>query len=73
MEQSWKSVKSMVIEFNYGNAADEMIPLVDINDGTATDYTITELPQGGCYFVMTTYDVEGLESGFSEIVYKEKF
>jgi hypothetical protein len=57
----------------YGTTADDMTQHVDIKDGLATDYLITDLTQGGYYFAVTAYDVDGLESSFSEIVYKEKF
>ena len=57
----------------YGNTPDDMTQHVDLKDGLATDYLITDLTQGGYYFGVTAYDVDGLESSFSEIVYKEKF
>ena len=38
---------------------------VDVNDHTATDYIFKKLTAGTYYFVVTTYDVDGLESEYS--------
>jgi len=43
---------------------------VDIADGTATSTTITGLAPGTYYIVMTTYDVQGMESSYSGEVVK---
>jgi VCBS repeat-containing protein len=41
---------------------------VTINDGTAVGYTVTGLPAGTHYFVVTTIDTEGRESQYSSVV-----
>ena len=57
----------------FGNSPDELIQLVDINDGDATGYTITCLHQGGYYFAVTAYDMDEHESRLSETTYVEKY
>ena len=39
---------------------------VMIDAGNVTEYTINNLPAGAYYFSLTTYDVNGIESIFSE-------
>ncbi|MEN8165994.1 MAG: fibronectin type III domain-containing protein [Pseudomonadota bacterium] len=53
-----------------GSSPDQLILLVDLIEG-ATDYSISNLSPGIHYFAVTAYDLDGLESGFSEIVAKE--
>jgi hypothetical protein len=53
-----------------GSSPDQLILLIDLIDST-TDYSISNLSPGIYYFAVTAYDVDGLESGFSEIVAKE--
>ena len=36
-----------------------------MSDGAATSATVTDVPVGTCYIVMTTYDVDGRESAQS--------
>jgi hypothetical protein len=52
----------------YGSSADDLSMLVDLNDTDITEYTVDSLPSGNYYFAITVYDLEGLESGFSNIV-----
>ena len=53
----------------YGKAQGQYSNSVTINDGTATGYTLANLPSGTYHFVMTTLDTEGRESQLSpEIV-----
>ena len=40
---------------------------VDLDDGTATQVKITDLSPGTYYFVVTTYDTDGLESTYSNV------
>jgi hypothetical protein len=43
---------------------------IDVADGTAQMATITDIPVGPYYLVMSTYDVSGLESAYSPMVTK---
>lgn len=52
----------------YGTAQGQYNNSVTINDATATSYTLTNLPTGTYYLVMTTLDTEGRESQFSHEV-----
>ncbi len=49
----------------YGTVQGQYTSSVTINDATATSYTLTNLPTGTYYLVMTTLDTEGRESQFS--------
>ena len=49
----------------YGMARGQYSKSITINDGTAVDYTFTDLPSGTYYFVVTTIDTEGRESQYS--------
>ena len=54
----------------YGSAQSQYPNNITINDGSAVDYTFQSFAAGTYYFVVTTVDTEGRESGFStEIVY----
>jgi len=44
---------------------------VVVNDKTATTYTFTGLEQGIHYFAMSAYNVGGVESRLTDVVYKE--
>jgi hypothetical protein len=55
---------------HYGKSAGDYTSHVDLADGTAQQVTLTDLPLGTYYLVMTTYDVFGLESGYSSAVAK---
>jgi hypothetical protein len=52
----------------YGTSQGQYTTSIDINDGSAEGYTITGLPSGTYYIVVTTYDVDGLESGYPQAV-----
>jgi hypothetical protein len=54
----------------YGTTQGEYSNSIDVNDAAAEGYTITDLPSGVYYIVVTTIDTDGLESGFSETVSK---
>jgi hypothetical protein len=49
----------------YGTTQGEYSNSIDVSDGTAEGYTITDLPSGVYYIVVTTIDTDGRESGFS--------
>lgn len=55
---------------HYGNAAGNYTSHVDLADGSAQQVILTDLPLGTYYLVMTTYDVNGRESGYSAAVSK---
>ena len=54
----------------YGTSANNYPNQLEVSDGTAQSATITDLPVGTYYIVMTTYDVIGLESAYSSMVTK---
>jgi hypothetical protein len=43
---------------------------VNVNDGSAQTITLENVPVGTYYIVMTTYDVNGIESRYSAVVKK---
>lgn len=54
----------------YGTSSGNYPNSVNINDGTAVQFTLNNLPVGRYYLVMTTYDVAGRESVSSPEVIK---
>jgi hypothetical protein len=52
----------------YGTTQGEYTSSIDIADGSAEGYKITGLPSGTYYIVVTTYDTDGRESGYSQAV-----
>jgi hypothetical protein len=52
----------------YGKTQGQYTSSIEVNDGSAGGYTITGLSSGTYYFVVTTYDVDGRESGYSQAV-----
>jgi len=54
----------------YGDSAGSYPNSVNIADGTAQTATVTGVPAGTHYVVMTTYDVGGRESGYSPEISK---
>lgn len=54
----------------YGAEEGEYIRGADIKDGTAESVTITDVPVGEYYVVMTTLDANGVESDYSGAVMK---
>jgi hypothetical protein len=53
-----------------GTSKESLHVMVDLNAGSATSYTVTDLSAGTYYFAITTYDTDNNESGLSEIVSK---
>jgi hypothetical protein len=49
----------------YGTAAGNYPNVVDVSDGSAQSTTVSNLPAGNYHVVMTSYDINGLESGYS--------
>ena len=49
----------------YGTSKGQYPNSIDIDDGSATGYTFTNLTEGSYFFVVTTYDTDGRESKFS--------
>ena len=54
----------------YGKKKGEYVRGADIKDGAAQSATVTGVPHGKYYVVMTTYDTNGVESDYSESVRK---
>ncbi|MGB7933040.1 MAG: discoidin domain-containing protein [Gammaproteobacteria bacterium] len=54
----------------YGDSAGNYPNRLEVSDGTAQSATITDIPVGTYYIVMTTYDIGGLESAYSSMVAK---
>ena len=54
----------------YGPTAGNYPNSVDVADGAAQSVIVTDLPVGTYYVVMTSYDVNGLESTYSSMVTK---
>jgi hypothetical protein len=54
----------------FGTSAGNYPNRIDVADGTAQAATITDMPVGSYYLVMTTYDVNGLESVYSSVATK---
>ena len=54
----------------YGESAGNYTESVEIADGAALSTTVTGIPVGTYHVVMSTYDVDGLESDYSSSVIK---
>ena len=54
----------------YGTIEGDYPNRIDIADGSADQVTLTDLPPGIYYFVVTTYDMGGRESEYSSEVVK---
>jgi hypothetical protein len=54
----------------YGTTEGDYPNRIDIADGSADQLTLTDLPPGTYYFVVTTYDTAGRESEYSSGVVK---
>lgn len=53
-----------------GTDPNNLILVKDINDPGATDFSVTESQPGTYYYALTTYNIYGLESNFSDVVSK---
>ncbi len=53
-----------------GDSESTLVPVMDINDYSVTQYTLTGIEQGDHYFAVTAYDSAASESGFSNIIFK---
>jgi hypothetical protein len=51
-----------------GDSESTLVPVLDINDYTVNQHTLTDIASGTHYFSVTAYDVDGNESDFSNIV-----
>ena len=54
----------------YGKESGSYTDVADLNDGAATSATVSDVPLGTTYAVMTTYDAAGRESTYSQEVSK---
>ena len=52
----------------YGTREGDYPNRIDVNDGSAVEVSLNDLPLGSYYFVVTTYDVAGRESEFSPVL-----
>jgi hypothetical protein len=52
----------------YGETEGDYSNDVVVNDSGTMQVTLKDLPEGTYYIVVTTYDMDGRESGFSETV-----
>jgi hypothetical protein len=57
----------------YGKSKGSYPNSVDVRDGSAQSAVVKNIPVGSYYVVMTTYDVSGLESGYSSAISKNVF
>ena len=53
-----------------GESNTQLDLIMDLNKSTTTTYTVTDLASGTYYFSVTTYDIQGNESAFSNIADK---
>jgi hypothetical protein len=54
----------------YGKSPGNYPDSVNVSDGSAQSAVVKNIPVGSYYVVMTTYDVNGLESGYSSAISK---
>jgi fibronectin type 3 domain-containing protein len=54
-----------------GTSADNLSPVVDLDDFTLTNHVMENLESGTYYFAITAYDQNGNESDLSNVVAKE--
>jgi hypothetical protein len=55
---------------HYGNSTGNYTNHVNVADGTAQKVTLNNLAVGTYYIVMTSYDINGLESSYSVVIKK---
>jgi predicted RNA-binding protein with TRAM domain len=53
-----------------GESSSNLSFVLDINDNSVSTHTLNDLVNGTHYFAITTYDTDGNESGFSNVVEK---
>ena len=56
---------------HYGTSKGNYPDSFSINNGSATAVTVTDLPAGTYYLVVTTRDTDGRESGYSSMATKQ--
>ncbi len=54
----------------YGTSRGNYPNSINVNDGSAQSAVVKDIPVGSYYMVMTTYDVNGLESSYSSAISK---
>jgi hypothetical protein len=57
----------------YGDSQGYYPNSVDVNDGSLQSVIVDNVPVGSYYVVMTTYDVNGLESAYSSSISKNVY
>ena len=53
-----------------GDTEGSLVAVMDINDYSVNEYTLTGIQQGDHYFAVTAYDTTGNESGLSNVIFK---
>jgi hypothetical protein len=53
-----------------GTSDDSLEQVIDLADNSVSDYVVEDLATGDYYFAVTTYDTEGNESSYSNVVMK---
>ncbi len=53
-----------------GDTSSDLVPVMDINDGSISQYTLDDIDTGNHYFSVTAYDTEGSESAQSNVIMK---
>jgi fibronectin type 3 domain-containing protein len=54
-----------------GTNANNLSPVVDVDNSSSTSHTVENLDTGTYYFAITAYDQTGNESDLSNVVAKE--
>ena len=52
---------------DYGDSVGNYTNTINLADGTATSVTLTDIPTGSYSLVITAYDLDGRESGYSNV------
>jgi hypothetical protein len=55
----------------YGTTEGDYRNSVDISEANTTSATVSDLPEGTYYFVVTARDITGLESGYSDVATRQ--
>lgn len=53
---------------HYGNAADSLNHVIDVENAAAASFTVGDLAPGVWYFAVTDYDADKIESSLSGVV-----
>ena len=53
-----------------GESSSQLDLIMDLNSNSTTSYTVRDLVSGTYFFTVTTYDIDGNESAYSNIAGK---